>query len=134
MLDYGSRQYELADHLGNVSVVLSGRRLLNTIATDFTANVLSANEYYPFGMVMPNRTFSSESYRYGFQGQEKDDEVKGSLLAHNLTMILERGFMMEELEGGQRLILNSRSIRENLLICFPVTVPCILLIRMVKRK
>ncbi len=29
-------------------------------------------------MVMPNRSFSSESYRYGFNGQEKDDEVKGN--------------------------------------------------------
>jgi RHS repeat-associated protein len=26
---------------------------------------------------MPNRSFSSSSYRYGFNGQEKDDEVKG---------------------------------------------------------
>jgi RHS repeat-associated protein len=26
---------------------------------------------------MPGRSFSSGSYRYGFQGQEKDDEVKG---------------------------------------------------------
>lgn len=36
------------------------------------------NDYYPFGMEQPGRTFSSPSYRYGFQGQEKDDEVKGS--------------------------------------------------------
>ncbi|NRA12054.1 MAG: hypothetical protein HRT57_08895, partial [Crocinitomicaceae bacterium] len=28
-------------------------------------------------MVMPNRNASTGSYRYGFQGQEKDDEVKG---------------------------------------------------------
>ena len=26
---------------------------------------------------MPNRHGSSESYRYGFQGQERDDEIKG---------------------------------------------------------
>ena len=26
---------------------------------------------------MPGRTFSSNQYRYGFQGQEKDDEIKG---------------------------------------------------------
>ena len=77
-LDYGTRQYELSDHLGNVSVVLSGTRLPNTGNTNFTADVLSANEYYPFGMIMPNRNFSSESYRYGFNGQEKDDEVNGT--------------------------------------------------------
>jgi RHS repeat-associated protein len=27
---------------------------------------------------MPGRSFSSGSYRYGFQGQEKDDEIKGA--------------------------------------------------------
>jgi RHS repeat-associated protein len=37
----------------------------------------SPKTVYPFGMQMPGRTFSSESYRYGFQGQEKDDEIKG---------------------------------------------------------
>ena len=31
-----------------------------------------------FGMQQPGRSFSSNSYRYGFQGQEKDDEIKGS--------------------------------------------------------
>jgi RHS repeat-associated protein len=33
---------------------------------------------YPFGMYMPGRSFSSGSYRYGFNGMEKDDEVKGN--------------------------------------------------------
>jgi RHS repeat-associated protein len=44
----------------------------------YVANVLSAQDYYPFGMQMPGRTFAgSEEYRYGFQGEEQDDEVKG---------------------------------------------------------
>jgi len=29
-------------------------------------------------MLVPNRTSNTEEYRYGFQGQEKDDEVKGA--------------------------------------------------------
>ena len=29
-------------------------------------------------MQMPGRTFSSNSYRYGFNGKENDNEVKGS--------------------------------------------------------
>jgi len=29
-------------------------------------------------MEQPGRTFSSGSYRYGFNGMEKDDEIKGS--------------------------------------------------------
>ncbi len=37
-----------------------------------------AKDYYPFGMVMPGRKFSSATnYRYGFNGKEEDDEVKG---------------------------------------------------------
>jgi RHS repeat-associated protein len=37
---------------------------------------LGYNDYYPFGMLVPNR-HSEDDYRYGFQGQEKDDEIKG---------------------------------------------------------
>jgi len=29
-------------------------------------------------MTVPNRSYSSPLYRYGFQGQEKDDEIKGN--------------------------------------------------------
>ena len=28
-------------------------------------------------MIVPTRSYSSNSYRYGFQAQEKDDEIKG---------------------------------------------------------
>ena len=45
----------------------------------FVPSVLSFSDYYPFGMRVPNRHKSSNnnSYRYGYQGSEKDDEVKG---------------------------------------------------------
>lgn len=33
---------------------------------------------YPFGSVTPGRSFSSGTYRYGFNKQEKDNEVSGS--------------------------------------------------------
>jgi len=36
-------------------------------------------------MLLPNRHGSSDSYRYGFQGQEKDDEVKGEGNSINFT-------------------------------------------------
>jgi RHS repeat-associated protein len=35
-------------------------------------------DYYAGGMVMPGRSGNSNSYRYGFNGMEKDDEIKGS--------------------------------------------------------
>lgn len=51
--------------------------------------IKSAQDYYPFGMLMPNRNGAvnatgnfilngGETYRFGFNGQEKDDEVSGS--------------------------------------------------------
>jgi RHS repeat-associated protein len=46
--------------------------------TDFySPMVLSAQDYYPFGMLMPGRSFSSTEYRFGFNGMENDNEVKG---------------------------------------------------------
>ena len=36
-------------------------------------------------MLVPNRHGSSDRYRYGFQGQEKDDELKGEGNSLNYT-------------------------------------------------
>jgi RHS repeat-associated protein len=42
------------------------------------SNLVSAADYYPFGMMMPGRTYSAQTgYRYGFNGKENDNEVKG---------------------------------------------------------
>lgn len=35
------------------------------------------HDYHPFGMRMLERSSNSSSYRYSFQGQEQDDEIKG---------------------------------------------------------
>lgn len=43
----------------------------------FTAHIVSYSDYYPFGMLMPNRYTGNSEYRYGFQGQESDDEISG---------------------------------------------------------
>ncbi|MCP4122987.1 MAG: hypothetical protein GY751_14645, partial [Bacteroidetes bacterium] len=44
----------------------------------YTADVQTATDYFPFGMQMPRRNDSAGSgYRFGFQGQEKDDEIYG---------------------------------------------------------
>ena len=40
-------------------------------------NIMQSN-LHSFGMLMKEGTFSSGDYRYGFNGKEKDDEVKGS--------------------------------------------------------
>jgi RHS repeat-associated protein len=76
--------YELTNHLGNVLATITDKPLFITLDGDgvsTTAELLSAQDYYPFGMQMPGRTYlagSSLSYRYGFNGKEKDDEVMGA--------------------------------------------------------
>lgn len=35
-------------------------------------------DYYPFGMLMPNRHGQDDDYRYGFNGALKDNEIKGN--------------------------------------------------------
>ncbi|MBI1267842.1 MAG: hypothetical protein GC193_10480 [Cryomorphaceae bacterium] len=46
-------------------------------AVHYTPRITSLTDYYPFGAAMPGRSFSASNYRYGFQGQENDDEIKG---------------------------------------------------------
>jgi RHS repeat-associated protein len=45
--------------------------------TYFVPDEEAFNDYYPGGMLLPNRHGSSDSYRYGFNNMEKDDEIKG---------------------------------------------------------
>ena len=42
------------------------------------AEVKKRIDYYPFGSQMVGRMLSSNQYKYGFNGKEKDDELKGS--------------------------------------------------------
>jgi RHS repeat-associated protein len=90
----GERIFELSNHLGNVMATVSDKKtgvdegtydatgaLVNNTPdgqTDYyKADILSANDYYPFGMQMPGRSFAvNNSYRYGFNGKENDKETK----------------------------------------------------------
>lgn len=80
-LMFGMRQYELSNHLGNVLSTISDKKVghdSSWVVDYYVAEVLSQNDYYPFGMGMPERSYSvSDSYRYGFNGKENDNEVKG---------------------------------------------------------
>jgi hypothetical protein len=75
--------FELCNHLGNVIVTVSDRKLPkdtvgNNTVDHFRADVLSAWDYYAFGMQMPGRNYSATEYRFGFNGQEKDNQIYGS--------------------------------------------------------
>ncbi|AUC14672.1 hypothetical protein BTO06_05745 [Tenacibaculum sp. SZ-18] len=62
--------YQLTDHLGNVRAVIAKQ---GTSAMALT----STTDYYTFGMPMPGRiTQDGEVYRYGYQGQEVDQETE----------------------------------------------------------
>ncbi len=64
----GRKEYELSDHLGNVRAVVSDKKVNGNI------EVVLATDYLPYGMTARNYTNGSLA-RYGFNGQEKDDEI-----------------------------------------------------------
>jgi RHS repeat-associated protein len=82
----GLKSYELSNHLGNVLATITDKKIAvpsgsnSSLIDYFTADVVTAQDYYPFGMIMPGRSYTAPggtNYRYGFNGKENDDEVKG---------------------------------------------------------
>ncbi len=79
----GNKLFELSNHLGNVLVTVSDKKIghnANGKTVDYyNADVVTANDYYPFGSLMPGRQYSiaNTNYRYGFNGKENDNELKG---------------------------------------------------------
>ncbi len=80
----GNKMYEYANHLGNVLLVATDRKLAVDVGSNgtidyFEPEVMQEIDYYPFGMEMPGRkTVSSDRYRYGFNGMEQDAEWSDS--------------------------------------------------------
>jgi RHS repeat-associated protein len=77
----GNKSYEFSNHLGNVLTVISDLKIPESdddeIISSYRVGIRSTSDYSPFGVQLDGRTSENEGYRYGFQGQEKDDEVKG---------------------------------------------------------
>ncbi|HTI09155.1 MAG TPA: RHS repeat-associated core domain-containing protein, partial [Puia sp.] len=80
----GNKLFELSNHVGNILSVISDKRY--GISTDdstvnyFIPDVVNANDYYPFGSLQPGRLYlqnGAGTYRYGFNGKERDNEIKG---------------------------------------------------------
>ncbi|HEX2899293.1 MAG TPA: RHS repeat-associated core domain-containing protein, partial [Bacteroidia bacterium] len=90
-LQRGRKVYELKNHLGNVLAVVSDVKIgvdvqqVNVPLVDYyVADVVEMTDYEPFGMQLANRHWvSGDRYRFGFQGQEGDDEwsSSGNMLA-----------------------------------------------------
>jgi RHS repeat-associated protein len=98
----GNKFFELSNHLGNVLVTVSDKKTpvddgtyeystatglytkINSTPDGkvdyYTADIVTAQDYYPFGMMMLGRKYTATTtskYRYGFNGKENDNEVKG---------------------------------------------------------
>ena len=96
----GQRVYEFSNHLGNVLVTLSDHKVPQTDGT-YASVVVSASDYYPFGMAMAERTYSNSKYRYGFNGKENDTdfgEGKTDFGARFYSSIIGRWFATDPLE------------------------------------
>ncbi|HLT32870.1 MAG TPA: RHS repeat-associated core domain-containing protein [Aquaticitalea sp.] len=86
----GYRQYELSNHLGNVTTTITAQKVplySGTTITGFAPQIVKSFDYSPFGVTRLDFDVTArvgggfeveDGNRYGFQGQEKDDEVKGS--------------------------------------------------------
>ncbi|HPO62153.1 MAG TPA: RHS repeat-associated core domain-containing protein [Candidatus Kapabacteria bacterium] len=68
------KEYELKDHLGDVRATFNDLKN-GDINNGFYLGSIETFNYYPFGMLEPT-TPSSSSYRFGYNGMERDDEVK----------------------------------------------------------
>ena len=83
----GKKRYELTNHLSNVLTTISDRKSVVSPSGggaaggggNYVSVIKSANDYYPGGMLAPDRTYdASHLYRFKHQGQESDDEIAGN--------------------------------------------------------
>jgi len=80
----GLKQYELSNHLGNVLTTFSDQRVFaptgmsSTNSNALIAKLISAQDYYPFGMIMDGRSWNTDKVKFGFNGKENDNEIAGN--------------------------------------------------------
>jgi hypothetical protein len=95
----GQRRYEMSNHLGNVLTTINDRRIprdgsiIDNIAEFYDALVLSAQDYYPFGMeicavflvivrcrLRYNRTDTTHEIRLRLISRERGKKVRSLVL------------------------------------------------------
>src|SRR5690554_3105426 len=73
----GKKRYELTNHLGNVLVTVSDRKVWNNTDGNYEPVITMKADYYAFGMLMPGRNEGISDARHLFNGMEHDMEVSG---------------------------------------------------------
>lgn len=75
----GLKRYECTNHLGNVLAVVSDRKRGIDDNNDqlglldrYEPLLVTAQDYYPFGLEMYKRSYQRNNYRFGFNGKEGD--------------------------------------------------------------
>jgi hypothetical protein len=80
--------YEEVNHLGNVLVTVSDKKIPVLTAAGsssisfYNADIITATDFYPFGMAQPNRKFAqgTSKYKYGgIDGQEKETDLNDNI-------------------------------------------------------
>ncbi|MDF2188425.1 LamG-like jellyroll fold domain-containing protein [Paraflavitalea sp. CAU 1676] len=81
----GVRAYELTNHLANVLTTISDKKIgvssggIGSLIDYYEPDMVGGQDYFPFGMISryaPPTT--GKGYKYGFNGKENDNEVKGN--------------------------------------------------------
>ncbi len=76
--DAGKELFEITDHLGSVRAVVSGARIASG-GNAGNATVVQMRDYHEFGQAMRGRSYANGTYRYGYQGSEKDGDVDAGM-------------------------------------------------------
>ncbi len=80
----GKRTYELSNHLGNVHVTIADikREVITGSTSYFIPEILTTSDYYPFGMLMPER----HGYKVDGGWASGSDNVNGNNVPQQLTI------------------------------------------------
>ena len=107
----GQKQYELVNHLGNVLATITDKKIGLSLASDsslidhYEADVRTAQDYYPFGMIMPGRMFTAISIPGGaVSGQS---QVNGYTLPVDLDLTARGDDQTKEYVATQMIDLDN---------------------------
>lgn len=83
----GQKRYELSNHtstllsagLGNTLVTVTDKKVYvdGSSGIEFEPEITTISDYYPYGAPIASRAYSIVEYRYGFNGQELENEING---------------------------------------------------------